>query len=369
MLKVLFHGIYKGLKVFVTGHTGFKGSWLSQWLLELEAHVTGYSLNVPTHPSHFEELGLKERMQHREGDIRNLSSLKEAMQDCKPDIVFHLAAQAIVSESYKDPVKTFETNAIGTANILEAVRSCPSVRAVVMITSDKCYENVEWAFGYRENDRLGGKDPYSASKACAENIIYAYWNSFFSKDQKKTLALSSARAGNVIGGGDWAQDRIIPDCMRAWAQTLPVELRNPRSTRPWQHVLEPLSGYLCLGMGLLENNQNLYGESFNFGPDASVTESVEVLVKALSEHWPHTKWTTLAPSSDIKEASLLKLSCDKALFHMKWQANLTFSETVAFTGSWYRGYYEEKTDAKSLTSQQIHAYQNLAYERKRVWAQ
>ncbi len=365
---MLFHDAYKGLKVFVTGHTGFKGSWLTQWLLELGADVSGFSLYIPSNPSHFECLELQKKIRHIEGDIRKREELELALKEAQPDIIFHLAAQAIVSESYKDPIKTFETNALGTANVLESARHCPSLKALVMITSDKCYENVEWPFGYRENDRLGGKDPYSASKACAENIIYSYWHSFFHASDCN-IKLASVRAGNVIGGGDWATDRIIPDCMRAWAKDDTVLLRNPHSTRPWQHVLEPLSGYLSLGAKLLDevSSVSLEGEAFNFGPDATVTESVAILVKELAEHWPDRKWMEAQIGEKKKEASLLKLSCDKALFFLRWQPTLSFAETVRFTASWYKNYYENTMPVKELTLNQIREYQTLARERNRVW--
>lgn len=362
----MFRNIYKGRNVFVTGHTGFKGSWLTQWLLNLEAKVTGYSLYLPSEPALFEELHLEGQIKSLSGDIRDYAKLEASLQEAQPEIVFHLAAQPIVTESYRNPLLTFETNAMGTAYLLEAVRQCPSVQALVLITSDKCYENVEWEFGYRENDRLGGKDPYSASKACAENIIYSYWASFFSKKQGG-VGLASARAGNVIGGGDWAKDRIIPDCIRAWAKNETAEIRNPYATRPWQHVLEPLSGYLELGAQLFLKKQQIIGHSFNFGPNADVIETVEILVSEMARKWEGKKWASGSIPAANREASLLKLCCDKALFHLNWKPTLTFSETVDFTTQWYKSFYEEK-DAKQLTMNQIISYQELAKSRNRTWA-
>ncbi len=330
---LVFHGAYQGRKVFVTGHTGFKGSWLAAWLLELGAEVTGYSLYVPSEPSHFEALGLKGRVKSLEGDILNSTQLAAAVKESGAEIFFHLAAQPIVSESFAKPKLTFETNAIGTLNVMEAARSTSALKALVMITSDKCYENVEWEYGFRENDRLGGKDPYSASKACAEVIVSSYWRSFF-EGHAGMARVATARAGNVIGGGDWAKDRIVPDCVRAWAKNGSAVLRNPRSTRPWQHVLEPLSGYLALGAGLYRDQVGLSGEAFNFGPGADVTQSVEVLVQDMAKIWLGRQWTKNEPVASMKEASLLKLCCDKALARLKWLPTLTFDETVEYTANW-----------------------------------
>ena len=246
----MFENIYHNRRVLVTGHTGFKGSWLSSWLLDLGATVAGFSANVPTEPSHFELLKLTDRIEHFEGDVRNKGSLQKAISKFCPEIVFHFAAQSLVRKSYEDPILTFETNSIGTLNLLECLRNQPSIKAAILITSDKCYENVEWLWGYRENDRLGGKDPYSASKACAELISKVYMESFFKNNGPN---IATARAGNVIGGGDWAPDRIVPDCFRAWSNKKPTITRNPKATRPWQHVLEPLSGYLTLGQKLFSS--------------------------------------------------------------------------------------------------------------------
>lgn len=336
----MFAQQYASRRVFITGHTGFKGSWLAAWLLELGAVVAGYSLEPPSEPSGFDSLGLKERLLHTHGDVRDREQLARSLASFRPDIVFHLAAQALVRPSYENPALTFESNAMGTLNLLEAVRLTPGVRAVVCITSDKCYRNNEWIWGYRETDRLGGEDPYSASKACAEIIAHAYFASFFGKGPR----MATARAGNVIGGGDWAADRIVPDCARAWAAGRSVSLRNPAATRPWQHVLEPLSGYLWLGAKLLMEDDGegsaLHRESFNFGPAAEVNASVAQVADALARHWPgFTAGADPGGGAGKKESTLLKLCCDKALTHLGWKAALPFEETVAFTADWYREYY------------------------------
>jgi CDP-glucose 4,6-dehydratase len=366
----VFGGAYKGKRVLVTGHTGFKGSWLTEWLLELGAEVAGFSNGIPSKPSHFEELKTPSRIRHHVGDVRDLAALQEVFNDFKPQVVFHLAAQAIVRASYEDPKSTFDVNVGGTVNVLECMRGAPSLEASVIVTSDKCYENVEWEFGYRETDHLGGHDPYSASKACAEITFSAYARSFFTQDRAR---IASARAGNVIGGGDWAKDRIIPDCVRAWSQGKPVMLRNPQSTRPWQHVLEPLSGYLWLGAQLLQSKPQIAGEAFNFGPPASVNQPVDALIAEMKKTWSAGNWTmdpsAAAEKSSKKEAGLLKLNCDKALHRLGWEPTLEFPETALMTGEWYKKYYESPTSAPELTRSHIQKYQRLAFERGRVWIQ
>ena len=330
----MFHNTYKGLRVLVTGHTGFKGSWLCAWLSDLGAVVAGYSMNVPTKPSHFDALRLSDRIEHFSGDIRDKSSLQQLITSFRPNIVFHLAAQSLVRKSYEDPLQTFETNALGTLNLLNCLRDQPSVIAAVIITSDKCYENVEWMWGYRENDRLGGKDPYSASKACAELISNVYMQSFF---EEKEPHIATTRAGNVIGGGDWALDRIVPDCVKAWSKEKSVLIRNPNATRPWQHVLEPLSGYLILGQKLFQGELSLKNQSFNFGPQTTVNQSVCDLVTGISKYWPKAKWEFKQEIDPNKtESTLLKLNCDKALHHLSWQAILSTSEAIDFTSKWYK---------------------------------
>lgn len=361
----MFGETYKGRRVLVTGHTGFKGSWLSHWLLDLGADVAGFSLYLPSSPCNFEVLGLERRLRHVVGDIRDVEAVRRVFDEFQPEIVFHLAAQAIVRTSYDEPKATFDTNVGGTVNVLEAVRAVESVKAAVFITSDKCYENVEWEYGYRESDRLGGKDPYSASKACAEIAISAYARSFINANGKR---LASTRAGNVIGGGDWARDRIVPDCVRAWAADSAPVVRSPMATRPWQHVLEPLSGYLWLGAGLLDGKDGLAGEAFNFGPRADVNQPVSRLIDEMRSTWAGRNWNADPAGTGSKaEAGLLKLCCDKALQRLGWQAALDFPETVAMTAQWYKAFYEKNVDMVGLTSEQIRSYAHTAAERGAPW--
>lgn len=364
----MFANTFRGRRVLVTGHTGFKGSWLCQWLLELGAEVAGFSLYVPTVPSHFEALRLSERIVNYEADIRDFAQLKGAIENFRPSAVFHMAAQPIVRASFDDPKLTFDTNLGGTVNLLEALRSFDFVEAAVVITSDKCYENVEWEYGYRESDRLGGKDPYSASKACAEMAFSAYARSFFKSRGRP--AVVSARAGNVIGGGDWASGRIVPDCVRAWAQGKSALIRCPHSTRPWQHVLEPLSGYLWLAVKLLDNADGLTGESFNFGPRAEVNHSVQQLLQEMAKTWRGVSWQQAAVAAENGgEAALLKLNCDKALNRLQWVPTLNFEEGVRMTTEWYLEFNSSPQNAPRLTSHQIRTYQDLALDRGCVWTQ
>lgn len=364
---LLFSDSYRGKRVLVTGHTGFKGSWLVNWLLDLGAEVCGYSDGIATSPSLFELAGLAGRIDHRIGDVRDRAALAAAVTEFRPDMIFHLAAQAIVSTSYRDPLGTISTNVIGTATVLDVIRDISWPCVGIIITSDKCYENVEWPWGYRETDRLGGRDIYSASKGAAELMFHAYHQSFFAVPSNVRLA--TARAGNVIGGGDWAADRIVVDCVKAWQKGQPVEIRSPRATRPWQHVLEPLSGYLALGARMLEGAE-LHGESFNFGPQAEQNRTVVELLSDLSTHWGPLDCDAYAITGDIPfhEAGLLKLSCDKALLEMRWQPTLTYAECVSFTGGWYRRVLREGGDVFAITAEQIRHYEELAVERKRVWA-
>jgi CDP-glucose 4,6-dehydratase len=361
----MFDGVYAGKRVLVTGHTGFKGSWLCQWLLRLGAEVAGYSLYLPSQPCNFEVLGLERQITDMRGDIRDYAELEKAIASFKPEVVFHLAAQAIVRTSYDEPKLTFDTNLGGTVNLLEVIRKTPSVLATVLITSDKCYENVEWEYGYRETDRLGGKDPYSASKACAEIAIAAYARSFFSHTDQK---LASTRAGNVIGGGDWAKDRIVPDCARAWAEGRALTIRNPAATRPWQHVLEPLSGYLWLGAQLLQGRAGLNCEAFNFGPGTEVNQPVSTLIAEMAKVWYGSGYSIEADADHKPEAGLLKLCCDKALSRLDWRALLTFEETVHMTAEWYREYHAGKCDMPVFTVGQIRAYETMATEKGVRWA-
>ncbi len=358
--------VFRGRRVLITGHTGFKGSWLTKWLLRLGADVAGFSLYLPSSPCNFEVLGLQDRLRHYVGDVRDLDALYRTFDEFQPEFVFHLAAQAIVRASYDNPKLTFDTNLGGTVNVLEASRLSPSVSTAVFITSDKCYENVEWEYGYRETDPLGGKDPYSASKACAEVAISAYCRSFFLAANKR---VASTRAGNVIGGGDWASDRIVPDCVRAWAAGQLPTVRSPQATRPWQHVLEPLSGYLWLAARLDAGDESLNGEAFNFGPRAEVNQSVARLIEEMRRTWDGGGWRYESPETLIKaEAGLLKLCCDKALHRLGWQATLDFEETVAMTSGWYREYYGGVTDMAAYTDAQIDRYTLHAARLGMSWA-
>ena len=360
-------GIFNGARVLIKGHTGFKGSWLSLWLSQLEAQVYGVSLGIPTTPSHAEAAGLTERLHDHRLDIRDASALKTLVEEIQPDFVFHLAAQALVRRSHADPVDTWQTNTMGTINVLESLRVLSKPCVAVFITSDKCYDNVEWVWGYRETDALGGPDPYSASKGAAELAIRSYVRSFFPADG--LVRIGVGRAGNVIGGGDWAKDRIVPDCMRAWSQGKTVPLRNPLATRPWQHVLEPLSGYLNLAL-VLKESPALHGQPFNFGPPTQQNQSVAELVTTMTDHWDQVRWDDVsAQSSGPYESGLLKLNCDKALHHLHWRAVWDFDATVSETALWYRRYYENPTQSiADFSLRQIAAYVVSAQEHGLAWA-
>jgi CDP-glucose 4,6-dehydratase len=363
-----FNEVYSGKRVLVTGHTGFKGSWLTMWLLSLGAEVCGISMDIPTAPSLFEMAGLEREIEHHIADVRDLDALALIINSFRPDFVFHLAAQAIVSRSYQDPVNTVTTNVIGMACMLDVLRRCKWPCIAILVTSDKAYENVEWLWGYRETDRIGGRDIYSASKGCAELIIHAYYHSFF-RDKGSTVRIGVTRAGNVIGGGDWALDRIVVDCMRAWSDGGIVTIRNPTATRPWQHVLEPLSGYLWLGRVLL-NRSALDGEAFNFGPRTEQGRTVIEVVQALGRQWGFSndaKIYQVVDNAPFNEAGLLNLNCDKALFHLKWEPTLSHEECIRFTGGWYRSVLKEGGDARVLTMAQLDEYQGLASHRQRIW--
>ena len=368
--NIMLNKNYQGKKVLVTGHTGFKGSWLTAWLLKLGAKVCGLSDQIPTNPSMFVELGLDQKIENHFCDIRDFEGVSKILTEFAPDYVFHLAAQPIVSVSYEDPLSTISTNVMGTAVLLEALRLWNQPCNVVVITSDKCYENVEWVFGYKETDHLGGKDIYSGSKGAAEVIFHAYYNSFF-KNPNNKIRLATGRAGNVIGGGDWAKDRIVVDCMKNWADGKIVELRSPEATRPWQHVLEPLSGYLTLGSQLNSDNQ-LLGESFNFGPRSEQNRTVLELLTDLSQQWNFNKAEDAYSVTDnipFHEAGLLKLNCDKALFNLRWEANLSYKECVKMVGEWYYSFYKMEKDMYKLTLDQITQYEDLAMKRDLIWNQ
>lgn len=359
----MFDNYYRGKRVLVTGHTGFKGAWLCQWLLSLGAELAGIANEVPTDPSLFEALDLNQHVNDIRVDIRDYEALFKAIDAFKPEIVFHLAAQAIVGKAFRDPVAAYATNLMGTVHVLEAVRQLGTVDQLILITSDKCYDNREWCYGYREDDRLGGKDPYSASKACAEIAIHSYWHSYYKHSDTR---MASTRAGNVIGGGDWADGRIVPDCIRTWVKGEVMTLRSPHATRPWQHVLEPLSGYLWLGVKL-NQCRDLSGESFNFGPEGDTDRTVLQLVSEMQKHWPQAQYSSSDSSSPFLEASLLKLNCDKAMHHLQWQATCSFEETVALTMSWYGLNANNSHSILDATVRQIDWYQNQAVMRNRAW--
>jgi len=359
---------FKDKTVIITGHTGFKGAWLTAWLKQLGAKVIGIALEPPTDPSHFVAANLTNGMTDLRIDIRNQVDLEEAIVSTQPDFVFHLAAQALVRRSYEDPVETWQTNLLGTMHVLEAFRKLDKSCAAVIITSDKCYDNVEWVWGYRETDAMGGPDPYSASKGAAELAIRSHIKSYFPKATSK-VRIASARAGNVIGGGDWAADRIVPDCVRAWSSDNFVELRNPHSTRPWQHVLEPLSGYLSLAIALSQR-PDLHGEPLNFGPQAQQTHSVLELVQQMALHWEQVRWEDVSGSVEGPyESGLLKLNCDKSLHYLQWHAVMGFEDTVRMSAEWYRAYYQEPAQIALTTDAQIADYTTIAKKHGLMWAQ
>jgi len=354
--------IFQNKHVLITGHTGFKGSWLSAWLSQLGAKVIGLSDRIPTEPAHY-ELIKSNIVNDFRIDIKDAEVVYNTIHEAMPDFVFHLAAQPLVLESYKDPLNTFNTNAIGTANILDSLRRTNNRCIAIMITSDKCYDNVEQTYGYCETDRLGGKDPYSGSKGAAEMVIRSYVESFFKKSESN-VRIAVGRAGNVIGGGDWASYRIVPDCVRAWSKREKAEIRNPHSTRPWQHVLEPLSGYVSLAVSLSQNI-DLNGEAFNFGPPSRQNHTVEELVNELTNYWLGADWVDKSENNDSPhEAGLLNLNCDKALHTLGWKTTLNFKETARWIGEWYRTFYEKgPKDAATLTWSQIDEYMKFAQER------
>jgi len=365
----VFRNFYRGKRVLVTGHTGFKGSWLSLWLLKLGAVVGGVSAYLPSDPCNFVALGLKKLVKHYDGDIRNFHQILEVVDDFKPHIIFHLAAQSIVRRSYDEPKLTFDTNLGGTVNILECIKQRDYIEVAVIITSDKCYKNMEWTWGYRENDQLGGDDPYSASKACAEIAAHSYCLSYFSK--KKQVNVATTRAGNVIGGGDWAEDRLIPDYIRAWADGKEVFIRNPQATRPWQHVLEPLSGYLWLGALLGDENigKHLSGEAFNFGPRSDVVQPVSEVVQALNTLLKTPQRNHYVADDHSKpESNLLKLCCDKALTMLHWKALLPFEKSIEYTAFWYNKYYENSENMLEFSKHQIEEYSLMAMNNGLKWA-
>jgi CDP-glucose 4,6-dehydratase len=346
-------GVFRGKRVLVTGHTGFKGSWLTLLLDSLGAKVMGYALSPDYAGGHFERLGLEKQIRHVTGDVRDLDYMRKEVGAFQPEIVFHLAAQALVRPSYVDPKTTFDVNVGGGINLLEVVRTCDSVRALVFITSDKCYENLEWIWGYRESDAMGGHDPYSASKGAAELVFSSYLRSFFAN--RPEFGAATARAGNVIGGGDWAADRIVPDCVRALQAGKPIIIRSPRATRPWQHVLEPLSGYLKLGARLLESGHAFDG-SWNFGPHVGDVRTVLDVANAIACQFESASVIVDEPRDKAHEAQLLQLNSDKARQLLQWDTRWDFEQTLAATGCWYQEVLVHDKPAAAVSRGQISAY-------------
>lgn len=345
--------IFRGKRVLVTGHTGFKGSWLTLLLNGLGAEVMGYALAPEYAGGHFERLGLERQIRHVTGDLRDLDRMRQEVASFRPEIVFHLAAQALVRPSYVDPKTTFDVNVGGGVNLLEVVRTCESVRALVFITSDKCYENLEWIWGYRETDAMGGHDPYSASKGAAELVFSSYLRSFFTN--RPDFGAATARAGNVIGGGDWAADRIVPDCVRALQAGKPITIRSPRATRPWQHVLEPLSGYLKLGARLLERG-HVYDGAWNFGPHVGDVRTVLDVANAIASQFETGSVVVDDPRDKPHEAHLLQLNSDKARQLLQWDTRWNFDQTLSATGGWYREVLVQGKSAEAVSRAQISAY-------------
>ncbi|MEO6568284.1 MAG: CDP-glucose 4,6-dehydratase [Opitutaceae bacterium] len=368
-----FADVYRGKRVLVTGHTGFKGAWLAEWLLSLGAEVTGLALPPPTKPALFDQLNLSRRLDHRLGDIRDLATVRNTVEAAQPDFVFHLAAQPLVRLSYDQPVETYATNVLGTVHVLEAIRLSKRHCTVIAVTTDKSYENREWVHSYREEDPMGGHDPYSSSKGMAELAIAAYRRSYFSSTNSG-VNLASARAGNVVGGGDWALDRIVPDCIRSLQRGEVIPVRNKVSTRPWQHVLEPLSGYLQLGAQMHQASRvgnisvlRALCSGFNFGPALSSNRTVADLVQEILKLWPG-RWEDRSDPDAVHEAKLLNLATDKAFHFLKWQPVWGFEETIARTVEWYRACDADLSSAAQLTAGQIAGFTTVGAVRGASWA-
>jgi len=353
---LIYKKLFKNKKIIITGHTGFKGAWLTLSLKLMGADILGISNGYPTSTNHFKDLSIKKKIKHKIFDIRNLKKLKKTFKDYQPDYVFHLAAQAIVSKSFDDPITTFMTNTVGTLNVLEALRNVKKCRAVI-ITSDKSYKNLEIKRGYFENDILGGDDPYSGSKGAAELVINSYIKSYFQNGKNVRIAI--ARAGNVIGGGDWSLDRIIPDCVKSWYKKKKIIIRNPKSTRPWQHVFDAIRGYLILAIKL--ENIKIHGEVFNFGPENSQNKNVINLVKEIEKNWKEARWREIKKNNlKNKESNLLKLNSNKAKKYLNWYPILNFSDSVKFTADWYIEFKKRgRLHTNIISKENIIAYNNL----------
>lgn len=364
MHSTLFHGVFENKKIFITGNTGIIGSWLSLWLHNLNSNVVGYSLDIPTTPSLFESIDLSNSIKHIFGDINDLNHLKQSMQDEKPDFVFHLAAQPIVKTSYEKPLETINTNVLGTANVLESVRSVPSIHTVIILTSDKCYENKEIDYAYKEDDPMGGLDPYSASKGAAELITQCYRHSFFNNSEN-SVEISTVRAGNVICGGDWAE-RIVPDSIRSLSLKKSIEVRSPDSIRPWQHVLEPISGMLCLASKMWQEHS--FNESWNFGPKTELQKiSVKEIVNKIIGLWGSGDWIDISDREKFHEAHLLMLDSSKSMNQLGWVPVYSLDECVDETVNWYKEFYSNPANLQNFTLKQIQNYINKAKQIKVDW--
>lgn len=363
-----FSNIYRGKRVLVTGHTGFKGSWLCEWLLSLGADVSGFALQPPTKPALFDQLQLSDRINDFRGDIRDLAAIAARVSSIQPEFIFHLAAQPLVRLSYDQPVETYSTNVMGTVHLLEAARQLSGRCTIICVTTDKCYENREWVHSYREEDPMGGHDPYSSSKGAAELVIAAYRRSYFSAPNSR-IRLASARAGNVIGGGDWALDRIVPDCIRALSKNETIVVRNNMATRPWQHVLEPLSGYLWLGAQLSKGETQAFelASGFNFGPSLSSNRSVAELVIEITKYWPGQIDYQINHNA-VHEANLLSLAIDKSQNYLKWSPVWVFERTIAETAAWYLQNKQSSQRGAAAAVAQITAYTSDARKMGLNWS-
>jgi CDP-glucose 4,6-dehydratase len=350
---------WRGRRVFITGHTGFKGGWLSLWLQNLGAEVYGFALEPSTRPSLFNLADVASGMHSTIGDIRDIAILLKAMNEASPEVVIHMAAQPLVLKSYQNPIETYSINIMGTVNLLECVRNCKSVKAVVNVTTDKCYENKEWVWSYRENETLGGYDPYSNSKACSEMITASYRSSFFNENDysKHSVAIASARAGNVIGGGDWSENRLVPDILNAFEKNLPIQVRNPKAIRPWQHVLEPLCGYLQLAEKLAICGPKFAG-AWNFGPNSNDVKNVQTIVEEVCKLWGPCKGWLAASGKSPHEANYLKLDTSKAQSELGWQPKLNLSETLEMIVSWHKSYVNLE-NLRQKTLEQINFYESI----------
>ena len=366
--NIEFVKLFKNKTIFMTGHTGFIGSWLSFWLTSMGSKVVGYSLEPPTNPSLFDTLGLKDSLTHIIGDVNDKTKLYESIVTSNPDFVFHLAAQPLVTQSYEKPIETFQTNIMGTANLLDSMKQMSNISVCIVFTSDKCYENRETNHAYTENDPVGGHDPYSASKGSAELIVQSYRNSFFkSSNDEQSTSIATIRSGNVIGGGDWAENRIVSDCIKSLINDKPIPLRNPQSIRPWQHVLEPISGIFCLAKKMWEDRIS-YSEPWNFGPDITNTMNVKELVEQIINEWGMGSWEDISHNDAPHEAKSLMLDSSKAKKSLDWNPVYSTKEAIEQTTRWYKEYYEKNVDMKDFTLSQIVHYVKKAEQLNIIWA-